>query len=92
MTKPEDLTILDTVLFLDLSLILRFACFAGTSILSGMILSSICARAAVGKLLVQMSIFVRAFALNFGIYLVIGTCLTTSPIFTFTSPLLLLDP
>jgi hypothetical protein len=26
--KPEDLTISDTVLFLDLSLILAFACFA----------------------------------------------------------------
>ena len=68
IVKPEDLTALDIVLFLDLSLILTFACFAGTSILSGKILSNICARAAVGKLLTQMSIFVCAVVLNFGLY------------------------
>jgi hypothetical protein len=65
--KPEDLTISDTVLFLDLSLILAFACFAGTNILSGRILSKISASAAAGKLLVQMFIFVLAVVLNTGI-------------------------
>jgi hypothetical protein len=64
--KPEDFAILDTVLLLDLNLILTFTCFAGTSILSGRILSKICARAAAGNLLAQISIFVCASVLNFG--------------------------
>ena len=42
IVKPEDLAIPDILLFLDLSVILTFACFAGTSILSGKILSNIC--------------------------------------------------
>ncbi|HEY7079672.1 MAG TPA: hypothetical protein VH500_08225 [Nitrososphaeraceae archaeon] len=44
--KPADLTILDTLHFLDLNLILTFACFAGTKILSGRILSKISSAAA----------------------------------------------
>jgi hypothetical protein len=59
--KPEDLTTLDTVLVLDLNLILTFTRFAGTSILSGRILSNICARDAAGIRLAQISIFVCAF-------------------------------
>ena len=82
--KPEDLTISDTVLFLDLNPILTFVCFAGTSILSGRILSKICASAAAGKLLAQTFIVVCAVVLNFGLYLRIGIYFTTSPIDTFT--------
>jgi hypothetical protein len=87
--KAEDLTISDTVLFLDLNPILTFVCFAGTSILSGRILSNICANAAAGKLLAQMFIVVCAVVLNFGLYLRIGIYFTTSPIDTFTFPVLL---
>jgi hypothetical protein len=86
--KPADLTISDTVLFLDLNLILTFACFAGTNILSGRILSKISASAAAGKLLVQTSIFVLAVVLNPGLYLRSGIDFTTSPIVTVIFPVL----